>query len=414
MTWWLGSDGVLNLTGSGATWDYPSEYPTFYYFRGECKEIDIGPGISSIGSFLFYYMTSAKKLTLPKGMESIGSSAFRGCSALTEIVFKGHAPTIAAASFGDVTATVTYYPVYSWNSDTKQNYGGTLSWVCDDKIGANTNWELFSNGTLWIGGSGATDDFPGAYPAFYSFREECKSVVIGSSVTKLGTYLLYNMDSTTDVTVNEGLTAISDSAFGNMTALTWIRFKGNAPTFASNCFYNVTATAYYHSSKSGWTSSVMQNYRGDITWRDMDAGYIVTVTSYCGENATVNLNSGGSYQGEISFTVLSVRDQAVLVTVKNGSNYTVLPCTPDGNRHMFTLNVTKDTEIVVAFKGDANLDGTVDLKDNLKLKKYIAGDVGQVSDEVQLLAGDVNGDGSVDLKDLLAIKKAIAGAAFAW
>ena len=239
-------------------------------------------------------------------------------------------------------------------------------------------------------------------------------MVLGSSVTKLGTYLLYGMDATTDVTVNEGLTAISDSAFGNMTALTWIRFKGNAPTFASNCFYNVTATAYYHSGKSGWTSSVMQDYRGHITWQDMDAGYIVTVTSYCGENATVNLNSGGSYQGEISFTVLSVRDQAVLVTVKNGNNYTVLPCTADGKRHVFTLNVTKNTEIVVAFKGDVNLDGSLDLKDSLRVKKYVAGDAGQIGDQIQLLAGDVNADGSVNLKDLLAIKKAIAGSPFAW
>ncbi len=408
VTWWLGSDGVLNLTGSGATWDYPSEYPTFYYFRSECREIDIGPGISSIGSFLFYYMTSAKKLTLPKELESIGSSAFRGCSALTEIVFKGHAPTIAAASFGDVTATVTYYPLYSWNSDTKQDYGGTLSWVKDDKIGANTDWELLSNGTLWIGGSGATDDFPSAYPAFYSFREECTSVVIGSSVTRLGTYLLYGMDSTIDVTANEGLTMISDYAFGNMSALKWIRFKGNAPTFASNCFHNVTATARYHSEKSGWTASVMQDYGGDITWQDMDAGFIVTVTSYCGDNATVNLNSGGSYQGEISFTVLSVRDQAVLVTVKDGNNYTVLPCTPDGNRHMFTLNVTKDTEIVVAFKGDTNLNGKLEMRDatlvsQVKNGTYTSG--GGLSS----LTADINGNGRVETRDATLICQARNG-----
>ena len=398
VSWWLGSDGVLNLTGSGATWDYPSEYPTFYYFRSECKEIDIGPGISSIGSFLFYYMTSAKKLTLPKGMESIGSSAFRGCSALTDIVFKGHAPTIAAASFGDVTATVTYYPVYSWNSDTKQNYGGTLSWVCDDKIGASTTWELYGNGTLWIGGSGATDDFPRAYPAFYYFREECKSVVIGSSVTKLGTYLLYGMDSTTDVTANEGLATISDYAFENMSALKWIRFKGNAPTFASNCFLGVTATAYYHSGKSGWTSSVMQNYDGHITWVDMDAGYVVTIVGYTGDNASCSLSDGGSYSGETEFTVLSTYDKAVLVVSYDGSSYTVLPATQNGKRHEYTVNVTTDLTIYLVFRGDANLDGTVDGKDGNMVSRYAVKKY-KITDPLILLAVDVDKSGVVDGKD---------------
>ena len=152
----------------------------------------------------------------------------------------------------------------------------------------------------------------------------------------------------------------------------------------------------------------MQDYGGDITWQDMDAGFIVTVTSYCGENATVNLNSGGYYKGEISFTVLSVRDQAVLVTVKDGNNYTVLPCTPDGKRHMFTLNVTKDTEIVVAFKGDANLDGAVKSSEATMIKRSIAGTY-QFKNGMAELAADVNSDGTVKASDATMLARFIAG-----
>ena len=43
-------------------------------------------------------------------------------------------------------------------------------------------------------------------------------------------------------------------------------FKGNAPSMASDIFNGVTATAYYPTSDQTWTSNVMQNYGGDITW----------------------------------------------------------------------------------------------------------------------------------------------------
>ena len=141
----------------------------------------------------------------------------------------------------------------------------------------------------------------------------------------------------------------------------------------------------------------------------MDAGFIVTVTSYCGNNATVNLNSGGSYKGEISFTVLSVRDQAVLVTVKDGNNYTVLPCTPDGNRHMFTLNVTKDTEIVVAFKGDTNLNGKLEMRDATLVSQVKNGTYSS-GGGLSSLTADINGNGRVETRDATLICQARNGA----
>lgn len=33
-----------------------------------------------------------------------------------------------------------------------------------------------------------------------------------------------------------------------------------------NCFGNVTATVYYPASQSTWTSDLMQDYGGTITW----------------------------------------------------------------------------------------------------------------------------------------------------
>ena len=55
--------------------------------------------------------------------------------------------------------------------------------------------------------------------------------------------------------------------------------------------------------------------------------------------------------------------------------------------------------------GDVNGDGSVDMKDTLSLRRYIAG---LIDDPFDKVAADVNGDGSIDMKDVLMTRKYIA------
>ena len=55
--------------------------------------------------------------------------------------------------------------------------------------------------------------------------------------------------------------------------------------------------------------------------------------------------------------------------------------------------------------GDANGDGTVNMKDVLMIRKYIA----ELPVDIALDAADANGDGVVNMKDVLIVRKYIAG-----
>ena len=55
--------------------------------------------------------------------------------------------------------------------------------------------------------------------------------------------------------------------------------------------------------------------------------------------------------------------------------------------------------------GDANGDGTVNLRDSMQLKKFVAG----TSVEIDAAASDLNGDGQVNIKDLNLLKKLLVG-----
>ena len=63
------------------------------------------------------------------------------------------------------------------------------------------------------------------------------------------------------------------------------------------------------------------------------------------------------------------------------------------------------TEVVEITYGDANGDNTVNMKDVLTIRKYVAG----IATSIDLVAADTNGDGVVNMKDVLTVRKFVAG-----
>ena len=68
---------TLKLTGAGDMHDY-SEFDEAPWLdeAADAKNLEIGDGITSIGSYAFANMTSLENITLPAGIKSIGEQAF--------------------------------------------------------------------------------------------------------------------------------------------------------------------------------------------------------------------------------------------------------------------------------------------------------------------------------------------------
>ena len=73
------------------------------------------------------------------------------------------------------------------------------------------------------------------------------------------------------------------------------------------------------------------------------------------------------------------------------------------NISLLSVSFTVEESSVVY--GDVNSDGTVNKKDSLALKKYLA----DSTKPIDLAAADVNGDGVVNKKDSLRLKQWLAG-----
>lgn len=102
----------------------------------------------------------------------------------------------------------------------------------------------------------------------YTFQNcyALENLTIPKGVTLIGTYAFRNCDALTEVTIPADVASIGSYGFANCDKLAEVTFLGDVPTIASNAFYGVTATCYYSVDNDTYTSSVMQNYGGTLTW----------------------------------------------------------------------------------------------------------------------------------------------------
>ncbi|MBR2284240.1 MAG: InlB B-repeat-containing protein [Ruminococcus sp.] len=134
--------------------------------------------------------------------------------------------------------------------------------------------------------------------------------------------------------------------------------------------------------------------------------YRIFIDDYTNGIAKVNgIKSGDYYDtGDVSFTVEA--SQAVAFGIDNEDDtYTRLYCTDNGNgSYTFTVTLTdSDIYLVEGFKGDADLNGAVQLRDATLINKVKA-DKASLSD-IAAFIGDADGDDSIKLRDATLINK---------
>ena len=137
------------------------------------------------------------------------------------------------------------------------------------------------------------------------------------------------------------------------------------------------------------------------------AGYIVTLNDLTNGAASITgIASGNGYSGETTFNVTCVDSCAVLFTT-DGENYTRLTGTAGDNGYRFTVDVTQKMTIVVALKGDVNLDGVLKNQDVTMAKAANLGK--RTLSTLQEMVADVTGDGVFKNQDITKFKAALLG-----
>ncbi|MDE6442324.1 MAG: leucine-rich repeat domain-containing protein [Clostridia bacterium] len=176
-------------------------------------------GGSSVDGNAFYECASLTSVTLGNGVVSIGDRAFYDCDSLENITIGNSINSICRAAF--------YY------CDLLQNiyYNGNIKSWCEIDGLSNLMAYGANNKTLYLNGEEVTEiTIPDGVTAIgeNTFRNlsSLTSVTIGSNVVSIGDYAFY-CTSLTDVTIPDSVNSIGQWAFGGCSDLENINYTGD-------------------------------------------------------------------------------------------------------------------------------------------------------------------------------------------
>ena len=198
LTWMLGEDGTLTISGTGAMkdYDYDNNPSPASQKKDSVKKVVIEDGVTSIGDSAFA-ACGLTSITIPDSVTSIGSYAFTSCSSLTSITIPDSVTSIGDWTFNNCSSlTSITIP------DSVTSIGDSAFAYC----------ERLTSITI-------PDRVTSIEP--YAFRdcESLTSITIPDGVTSIGNYAFYNCSSLTSIMIPDSVTSIGNSAFDNCSSL---------------------------------------------------------------------------------------------------------------------------------------------------------------------------------------------------
>lgn len=270
--WKLNRDGSLSITGNGAIKDYPygsndlSVLPPWIFWETEIHTVTVGEGITDIGTYSFCEMPALTSVSLPKTLERVGECAFLEAEALKNITIPSGVKCIENSAFRNCRElTAITIPDSVTTMDVACFHG--CSKLKTVVLGAGLT-EI--NNNMFYGCSAL------------------ESIEIPQGVKKISEKAFDGCTSLQKITIPKSVTEVANGAFGGCASLEKVVFEGNpnlgmdlflggyalkrvyfygdAPQFHVRTFSGITATCYYPKDNATWTSGVLQNYDGVISW----------------------------------------------------------------------------------------------------------------------------------------------------
>ena len=326
--WALNSEGVLEITGSGAMWDNETNRSPWAAYKYQIRQVVIGKDITYIGkfnffqcrnlesvtfqegsklerigwgafgysslpaitipdsvtrleSYAFYFCTNLSSVEISEnsGLTSMGESVFRADTKLKNLYIPDAVISIGWGIFEDATEGVTLFVAEnSYAQSYAKKYGiayvtraSRPTVVASGACGKDAAWALNSAGVLEITGSGAMWDNETNHSPWEAYKYQIRQVVIGKDITYIGKFNFFQCRNLESVTFQEGskLERIGWGAFG-YSSLPAITIPDSVTRLESYAFYFCTNLSSVEiSENSGLTSMGESVFRADTKLKNL-------------------------------------------------------------------------------------------------------------------------------------------------
>jgi len=288
VTWFLGDDGVMGISGSGRMTDFTwTQDIPWYPLRDKIKYVVIGDGITSVGRHAFHDCFNLTEvfisdtvteieyssfgnclklpgIKLPNGLKKLGQRAFFGCDSLVDITVPGSVSEMGPELFSGCTSLesiiipdgITEIGIGMFDDCTS-----LIGVVIPDsvtEIGSMAFSDCVSLASVRIPyGVTLIDDLafircskliyvvvPNSVNEIgFSAFKDCEKIVdinIPQGVTKIYSDTFKNCKSLTSITIPDSVTMIGPYAFAGCTGLSGITIPNSVTRICNGAFMGCT------------------------------------------------------------------------------------------------------------------------------------------------------------------------------
>ncbi|MCD7770685.1 MAG: leucine-rich repeat protein [Oscillospiraceae bacterium] len=147
LTWYIGTDGVLTISGNGDMYDYylNTSIP-WYKYTDVITEIVVEEGVTSIGELAFCFCDNVTIVTIADTVDTIGGSAFYECSGITDVYYEGtyvEWNDIDMGTYNDylLNADIHYLGGYGYDADYIIADVDFSTGIDDIVVSVSTTWD---------------------------------------------------------------------------------------------------------------------------------------------------------------------------------------------------------------------------------------------------------------------------------
>ncbi|MCQ2300379.1 MAG: leucine-rich repeat protein [Bacteroidales bacterium] len=234
----IGDDAFYNCSGLTSV-TIPNSVTTIGYsaFSG-CSglaSVTIGNSVTAIGSQAFYNCSGLASVTIPNSVTTIGYSAFSGCSGLASVTIGNSVSSIENSAFFGCSHVDTMY--YNARNLTSTGYWNNIS---------------YGFGPMKLKHIVIGDSVQSLPDYVFSLQDSLTSVVIGSSVTSIGSQSFYGCSNISgEITFPSALTRIGSRAFYRCTNISGtINFPDRLEQLGSEAFNSCVNILYLNTNNS--------------------------------------------------------------------------------------------------------------------------------------------------------------------
>lgn len=248
ITWTLGMDGRLVISGSGTMLDFEQDSneinDSWLKYRSDIRTVVVNEGVTHIGNRAFENCDRLIEVTLGADVRSIGDDVFNGCTSLLKVTIPEETTTFGAGCFENCTNLSTIYysgTTQQWGEivkgeDWDKGIEAYLVRCSDDIAGSNVvdssetaasnpdtpvesgkeavTWKLYENGTMILSGNGSMKAYENAEDAPWNeSRTKVKHLVIDSGVTNVSKNSFAGCTELKSVSLADTVLTIDEQAF---------------------------------------------------------------------------------------------------------------------------------------------------------------------------------------------------------